>query len=160
MRDLQWDQPKPFSQIKKELGKVCSVPGCGQPLTHMQGPGSESLCRDHQLRLVEYGGVGKVERPHTFHRKWVCDECGKDVSLEVDKKYPGLKEKDPATYNRLCRNRIIGDHIVRRSDGGEDTEENIQSLCLDCNSDKTILSEDYRKGNKAEQLKETKNGTN
>lgn len=155
MREMQWDQPKPFSQIKKEGNKVCSVPGCGKPLTHMQGPGSESLCREHQLNLVEYGGVGKIDRPHTFHRKWICDECGKDVSLEVDKKYPGLKDTDPATYNRLCRNRIIGDHIVRRSDGGEDTEDNIQSLCLDCNSDKTILSEDYRKGNK-----EIINGTN
>ena len=39
---------------------------------------------------------------------------------------------------------IIGDHIVRKVDGGPDTEENIQSLCLDCNSDKTILAEDWR----------------
>ena len=150
IRDAQFDKVKPLSQIKKDLGKVCSVPGCGKPLTNFQGPGSEALCREHQLNLVEYGGVGKIERPHTFHRKWVCDECGKDVSVEVDKKYPGLKDSDPAKYNRLCRNRIIGDHIVRRSDGGEDTEDNIQSLCLDCNSDKTILSEDYRKGNRVE----------
>lgn len=148
MRDMQWDQPKPLSQIKKELGRVCSVEGCGQPLTHMQGPGSESLCREHQLLQVEYGGVGKIDRPHTFHRKWVCDDCGKDVSVEVDNKFPGLKDKDPETYNRLCRNRIIGDHIIRRADGGRDTAENIQTLCLDCNSDKTILNEDYKKGNK------------
>lgn len=148
MRDLQWDQPKPFSQIKKELnaGKVCTVPGCGQPLTTMLGPGSDSLCREHQLKLVEYGGVGKIERPHTFHRKWVCDECGTDVSEQVRNKYPTMEQDDPAMFNRLCRNRIIGDHIVRRSDGGADTAENIQSLCLPCNSDKTILSEDWRKG--------------
>ena len=56
MRDMIWDQPKSIGQMKKELGKVCSVPGCGKPLTHMQGPGSGVLCRDHQLqqRAVSY----------------------------------------------------------------------------------------------------------
>jgi 5-methylcytosine-specific restriction endonuclease McrA len=146
MRDFIWDQVKGLSQLKKDLGKVCSIPGCGNPLTHMQGPGSDTLCRDHQLVQVEYGGVGKKARPHTFHREWTCSECGKDVSLAVEEKYPTLKETSPDIFNRLCRNRIIGDHIVRRADGGEDTKENIQSLCLDCNSDKTILNEDFKKG--------------
>jgi len=148
MRDGVYDKMKPMHQLRKDLGKMCSVPGCDNKLTQFQGPGADSLCRDHQLNLVEYGGVGKIERPHTFHRKWVCDECDKDASEDVDKKYPGLRDSDPKLFNRLCRNRIIGDHIVRRADGGEDTEENIQTLCLDCNSDKTIISEDYRKGSK------------
>ena len=148
MRNFIWDQMKGMSQLKKDLGKVCSIPGCGKPLTHMQGPGSDTLCRDHQLGQVEYGGPGKISRPHTFHRQWVCSECGKDVSVEVDKKYPGLRESDPDKFFRLCRNRIIGDHIIRRADGGDDTKENVQSLCLDCNSDKTIINEDFRKGQK------------
>ena len=146
---MKWDIPKSQSQLKKELGKPCSIPGCTNPLTHMEGPGSGVLCRDHQLKQREYGGMGRVDRPHTFHRKFVCDECSKDVSIEVDKKHPGLRESDPMLFNRLCRNRVIGDHIVRRSDGGQDTEDNIQTLCLDCNSDKTILNEDYRAGNKS-----------
>jgi 5-methylcytosine-specific restriction endonuclease McrA len=62
----------------------------------------------------------------------------------VRKKHPRIEEEDPALFSRMCRNRIIGDHIVRKVDGGPDTEENIQSLCLDCNSDKTILAEDWR----------------
>jgi 5-methylcytosine-specific restriction endonuclease McrA len=145
MRDMIWDQPKSIGQMKKELGKCCSIPGCGKPLTHMQGPGSGVLCRDHQLKQREYGGMGRIDRPHTFHRKCICDHCGKDVAEEVRKKYPNIEEADPIVFNRLCRNRIIGDHIVRRADGGDDSEENLQSLCLDCDSDKTILNEDFRK---------------
>jgi 5-methylcytosine-specific restriction endonuclease McrA len=112
----------------------------------MTGPGSDKLCRPHQLLQTEYeGGVGRIDRPHTFHRKWVCAHCGKDVSLAVSEKYPNLEEENPKLFNRLCRNRIIADHKVRKADGGDDSEDNVQSLCLDCNSDKTILSEDWRK---------------
>lgn len=148
MKYLRFDKPKSLAQIRKELGKTCSVPGCCKPLTNMEGPGSNKLCREHQLGQVEYGGPGKISRPHTFHRQWICVDCGKDVSVEVDKKYPGLQESAPDKFFRLCRNRIIGDHVIRRADGGDDTKENVQSRCLDCNSDKTILNEDFRKGQK------------
>lgn len=148
MREFVFDKPKSLAQIRKELDKCCSIPGCGKPLTNMLGPGQDTLCRDHQLLQIEYGGPGKAGRLHTFHREWICADCGKDVSEEVDKKYPTLKETSPELFNRLCRNRIIGDHLIRKSDGGEDTKENVRSRCLDCNADKTILSEDYKKGNK------------
>ena len=114
------------------------------PLTQKTGPGQDMLCRKHQKNLREFGGTGRLDRPHTHHRKWTCDECGKNVQEEVRKKFPLIEEEDPALFSRMCRNRIIGDHIVRKVDGGPDTEENIQSLCLDCNSDKTILAEDWR----------------
>lgn len=141
------DKRKSAAVIKRQvLNKlICCIDGCDRPLTQFEGPGSDSLCRYHQLKQREYGGTGRIDRPHTFHRKWVCDHCGKDVSEEVRKKYPDMEGSDPITFNRLCRNRIIGDHIVRQADGGDDSEENLQSLCLDCNSDKTILNEDYRK---------------
>lgn len=141
------DKRKSAAMIKRQvLNKlICCIDGCDRELTQFEGPGSDSLCRHHQLKQREYGGVGRIDRPHTFHRKWVCDHCGKDVSEEVRKKYPEIEEQDPITFNRLCRNRIIGDHIIRQADGGDDSEENLQSLCLDCNSDKTILNEDYRK---------------
>lgn len=142
------DKRKSAAVIKRQVSNklICCIDGCDRPLTQFEGPGSDSLCRYHQLKQREYGGAGRIDRPHTFHRKWVCDHCGKDVSEEVRKKYPELEETDPITFNRLCRNRIIGDHIIRQADGGDDSEENLQSLCLDCNSDKTILNEDYRKG--------------
>jgi len=148
MREMKWDKPKSMSQLKKDLGKCCTIDGCGKPLTQMEGPGSSILCREHQLNQRDYGGTGRIDRPHTFHRTFVCDECGKDVAAEVTKKYPELLAIDPKKFNRLCRNRVIGDHIIRRSDGGDDSANNIQTLCLDCNSDKTILNEDYRKGTK------------
>jgi hypothetical protein len=146
MREMQWDQPKPFSQVKKELGKVCSIPGCGKPLTTMLGPGSESLCRDHQLNLVEYGGVGKIDRPHSFHRKWECDECGMNV-LEL----PQLQDvEDKEKKRQIARYLMHGDHQERQSDGGGHHAENIRSLCVICHAKKTMLNEDYRKGRKEE----------
>lgn len=141
--DLPKKSPRKLKeQIEKEL--TCTVEGCCKPLTQKTGPGQDLLCRKHQKNLREFGGPGRLDRPHTHHRKWTCDHCGKDVQQEVRKKFPYIEDQDPALFSRLCRNRIIGDHIVRKADGGKDTEENIQSLCLDCNSDKTILAEDWR----------------
>jgi hypothetical protein len=141
------DKKKSAAFIKHQIDKnlICSLDGCSKPLSVYDGPGSDSLCRSHQLKQREYNGLGRLDRPHTFHRKWVCDMCGIDIAERVRTKYPTLEETSPELFNRLCRNQIIGDHIVRKADGGADTEDNIQSLCLLCNSDKTILSEDYRK---------------
>lgn len=145
---LRWeDLPKKSpSKLKEQLqkGLTCTLEGCSNPLTQKTGPGSDKLCRQHQKLQKEFNGPGRLDRPWTFFRKWTCDDCGKDVREEVRKKYPHLEEDDPIVFYRMCRNRMIADHIVRRADGGDDSEENIQSLCLDCNSDKTILSEDWR----------------
>jgi len=140
------DEKKSTAAIQRQLKYqlVCCLDDCDRPLTIYNGPGSESLCRHHQLKQREYGEPGRLDRPHTFYRKWVCDHCGKDVMKEVRTKFPELEETDPILFSRLCRNRIIADHKVRKADGGNDSEDNIQSLCLDCNSDKTILSEDYK----------------
>jgi 5-methylcytosine-specific restriction endonuclease McrA len=40
-----------------------------------------------------------------------------------------------------------GDHIIRKSDGGADTAENINSLCCRCHMIKTYKEKDYLKGN-------------
>jgi hypothetical protein len=142
MREMRWDQPKSQSQMKKELGQCCSIPGCGRPLTHMQGPGSGVLCREHQLQQREYGGMGRIDRPHTFHRRWVCDECGTNVLED-----PRLADiEDEMVKRRIARVLMHGDHSgVRRADGGDDTAENIRSLCYVCHAKKTILHEDYRR---------------
>jgi hypothetical protein len=141
MRESKWDQPKTMGQVIKEQGKTCSIPGCGQPLTHMLGPGSESLCRDHQLEQREYGGMGRMDRPHTFHRKWVCEDCGYNPLED-----PRLADiEDEMVRRRVGRILIHGDHQHRQADGGDDTAENIRSVCYVCHAKKTILSEDYRK---------------
>lgn len=145
---LQWETipKKNPRKLKEQLekGLTCTVEGCNDPLTQKTGPGSDVLCRKHQKNLREFGGTGRLDRPHTHHRKWVCADCGKDVQAEVRKKFPGIEQDNPALFSRLCRNRIIGDHIIRKADGGDDSKENIQSLCLDCNSDKTIINDDWR----------------
>jgi len=150
MRDYRHDKIKNPGQLKRDLGKACKV--CGKPVSQFEGPGSDALCREHQILQREYGGPGRIDRPHTFHRSWICSCCGKDVQAEVDRLHPTLKETQPDLFNRLCRNRVIGDHIVRRTDakamGWTDEQinhpDNLQTLCLDCNSDKTILNEDYK----------------
>ena len=140
---VQWSKRKSQSQILKELTKTCKVDGCDESLTHFKGPGESVLCRAHQLTLKEFGGAGRLNRLHTVHRTFICDECGKNIVDELNKKYPGLSETNPDLFNRLCRSRVIGDHKFRKADGGDDSLENIQTLCLDCNSDKTILCKDY-----------------
>lgn len=145
MRQFVFDKPKSLAQIRKEIGKTCSIPGCGKPLTNMEGPGANTLCREHQLAQIDYGGMGRPDRPHTFHRKTYCEECG--YSPFEDPKYEKYKD-NPELFNRLCRSQLIGDHQHRQADGGGDHEENIKTLCLRCNSDKTIINEDYKRGSK------------
>ena len=127
---------------------VCKLEDCNQPLTIFEGPGSDSLCRDHQLQLVEYGGMGKAERPHTFYRDWVCVKCGYDCRTDPDI----LEIEDPWDQLVVMRTVMHGDHLHRKSDGGKDTAENIESLCCRCHMIKTAKEKDFRKG--------TKNGSN
>jgi 5-methylcytosine-specific restriction endonuclease McrA len=142
MRNAQHDKMKNPAQLSKDMGKTCSIPGCDKPLTHMDGPGSDSLCREHQLYQREYGGMGRLDRPHTFHRTWVCSECGTNV-LE-DHRLADIE--DEMTKRRVARILMHGDHHgERRADGGDDTAENIKSLCFVCHAKKTVLNEDYKR---------------
>jgi hypothetical protein len=142
MRNAQHDKMKNPAQLSKDMGKTCSIPGCSNPLTHMDGPGSDSLCREHQLYQREYGGMGRLDRPHTFHRTWVCSECGTNVLED-----PRLADiEDEMTKRRVARVLMHGDHHgERRADGGDDTAENIKSLCFVCHAKKTVLNEDYKR---------------
>lgn len=142
MRDMIWDKPKNVSQLIKEQGKTCSTPGCGKPLTQMKGPGESTLCRECQIKLIEYGGMGRQNRPHTFHRKYECEECGYNP-LE-DTRLADIT--DEFTKRRVARMLIHGDHSVKRkSDGGSDEADNIRSLCYVCHAKKTALNEDWKK---------------
>jgi hypothetical protein len=108
----------------------------------MRGPGSDSLCRGHQIFQREYGEMGRLDRPHSFHRNWECSECGynpledtrlADITDEMEKR-------------RVARVLMHGDHNgVRKADGGDDSAENVKCLCVVCHAKKTILNKDYRK---------------
>jgi hypothetical protein len=120
----------------------CRLEDCNKDLTIFDGPGSDSYCRDHQLMLAEYGGMGKADRPHTFYRNWVCSDCGYDARQD-----PAiLSIEDPWQQLLVMRGVMHGDHIVRKSDGGSDTADNINSLCCRCHMIKTYKEKDYLKG--------------
>lgn len=153
----EYDVVKSAAVLRAEVGKTCIVPGCTEHLTQMQGPGSGVLCRKHQLYMREYGGMGRLNRPWTFHRKRYCLQCGFNPYEDTGNKHYHLKDTNPDLWHRLCRNKLIGDHIIRKADGGTDEEDNIQTLCLNCNSDKTIFNEDWRKPDKKVLLDEDNN---
>lgn len=140
LRNIGEDSLKSESQIRKEIGKVCSIDGCNEPITIYQGVGSKSLCRNHQIKQREYGGLGRLDRPHTFHRSWVCDECNTNV-LE----YAQISDiSDEVLKRRIARNFIHGDHnVVTKAQGGDDSESNVRSLCYICHGKKTIMNGDY-----------------
>jgi hypothetical protein len=144
LRDPSKDKPKSFSLLKEQLRHTptCKLGDCNEPLTMFEGPGSDSYCRKHQLQLTEYGGMGKADRPHTFYRGWVCVKCGYDP--REDSQFDDIE--DPFHKLRCMRGVMHGDHLERKSDGGADTEENIQTLCCRCHMIKTYKEKDYRKG--------------
>ncbi len=140
MRDPVFDKLKSPAQLKKDLGKTCKV--CGEQVSQFEGPGSDVLCREHQIQQREYGGMGRIDRPHTFHRDWVCIECGYNALED-----PRLRDiEDEMLKRRVGRVIMHGDHHnERKADGGSDSKENVKSLCFVCHAKKTILNEDYRK---------------
>ena len=93
---LNWHElpRKSTRQLKEQLekGLTCTLLGCDEALSHKQGPGGNTLCRKHHKQMREYGGVGRLDRPHTFHRKWTCDWCGVDALEKVRKRYPHLED--------------------------------------------------------------------
>lgn len=138
MRHPKWDVPKTLEQAMRDMGKVCKVPGCGQPLTGFQGPGWKIYCRDHQIGTTTYGGLGTAGALHSHHRRWKCDWCSYDP--REDTRFSVIT--DPRVRMAAMRSCLIADHKERKADGGLDTEENIQTLCNICNNIKTMMNGD------------------
>lgn len=128
-------------EIKKNVQKICKIDDCQEPVSRIGGKGSKSLCREHQLISVAYGGLGRIDRPHTFHRSWVCSECGCNV-LE-DSRLQDIE--DEMLKRTVARCLVHGDHKIRKVDGGDDRADNIISLCYVCHCKKTILNNDHKK---------------
>ena len=120
--------------------KTCMLADCENKLSMYEGPGSQVLCREHQLECVEYGGMGKPERPHTFYRNWKCDNCGYDPR-EDELRFGHVE--DEYDKIRAMRGVMHGDHIHLKSKGGTDTQDNISTLCVLCHMAKTYTQKDY-----------------
>ena len=87
LRSKEQDLRKDASAIKEQIANksTCKAPNCDKPITQHRGPGDRHLCREHQLQQVEYGELGKLERPWTFSRTGVV--IGADI---VQKMIRGL----------------------------------------------------------------------
>lgn len=130
-------------QIENKL--VCKIKDCCKPLTMFRGPGDKHLCRDHQIQQREYGGMGRLDRPHSFSREWCCAWCGYSPKDDPWYDNPPIPWDDEAHKLRAMRSALIGEHGVRKIDGGSDGKDNVQTLCRNCDSKKTVLYKDYQK---------------
>jgi len=129
---------------------ICKLADCCESLTIFEGPGSDSYCRDHQLMLTEYGGLGKADRPHTFYRDWVCEDCGYDP-----RKDPAFDDIEDEFHKLACmRATLEGDHQHLKSDGGADSKENIVTRCCRCHRIKTMKNKDYLGSKKQNEIKD------
>jgi hypothetical protein len=153
LRDPQYDKRKGRGVLKEQILKntKCALEDCDNPLTHYEGPGSDSYCRDHQLQLAEYGGMGKADRPYTFYRGWVCVKCSYDP--REDPQFDDIE--DPFHKLRCMRGVMHGDHLERQADGGKDIAENIQTLCCRCHMIKTYKEKDYLSAKKIDSITES-----
>jgi len=139
----------PVMKAQDRSGAQCMLEDCCNPLSIFDGPGSNVLCRVHQLECSEYGGMGKPDRPHTFYRGWECTKCGYDPRED---KLRFSDEEDPFIRNRAMRGVMHGDHVILKSQGGKDTEDNINTLCCLCHMAKTYLEGDFKGGKKIDML--------
>lgn len=145
LRDPSKDKLKPGHIIQEQFirGTQCKHAECNEPVSIFEGPGGDIFCREHQIELAEYGGMGRADRLHTFFRDWVCSKCGYDARED-----PEIKSiEDPEHRLTVMRGVMHGDHKIRKSDGGSDTKDNIDSLCCRCHMIKTFKEKDYLKGN-------------
>tara|TARA_B110000211_G_scaffold15214_1_gene15879 strand:- start:1748 stop:2191 length:444 start_codon:yes stop_codon:yes gene_type:complete len=114
----------------------CSQEGCNNFLTPYQGPGSDTLCRDHQKNLAEYGGLATIKKEYSQHRDTHCSHCGYTPLTD-----PRVQEiEDLKVRNRLVRTLLTVDHM----DGNHsnNSPENLQTLCPNCHAIKTVINGD------------------
>ena len=149
LRDPLQDRRKSATALEEQLrlNRTCKAPCCHKPITTYKGPGDKHYCREHQLQLKDYGGLGKQNRPWSFAREWTCSACGYNPKEDPWFENPPFPFDDEVHKNRAMRSMLVGDHKdVRMADGGGHGKDNVQTLCQNCNSKKTSLYKDYQRG--------------
>jgi 5-methylcytosine-specific restriction endonuclease McrA len=143
LRDPNLDKFKSPAVLKEQQSKnlKCKLLDCNNLLSMYEGPGSDSLCRDHQLMCLAYGGFGNPAEPHTFFRDWVCSNPLCQYDPRNDPAFNVIEE----LYLKLTamRYQMHGDHIIPRALGGTDAKENIQVLCKKCHDIKSFKNGDF-----------------
>lgn len=126
-----------YAGVKKTVTTACTLPFCNETSSKYKGAGSR-LCEYHQSQLREYGGLARMDRPYTFHKKRICECCGLDPW-----KHPMVTQiDDELIRDSVARGMLIVDHLLTQRDGGCHSEHNVQTLCLNCNQMKTTLAGD------------------
>jgi hypothetical protein len=130
------------ARVQKNL--TCQLSGCTNHRTLYKGPGQSKLCREHQLKLREYGGPGRLDRPWTFWKKDKCETCGHDPS-----KNPLIKHEPKQVRKILGSMMLDVDHIDSTLGDRFDIQsemnnpKNLQTLCKECHSIKTLYEGDH-----------------
>jgi len=133
--DVQYTTP---SVLRKRLHTECKLQGCTNHISLYNGPGSRTLCREHQLLLREYGGFARLDRPWTFWKKDHCEECGHDPRTN-----PLVAEYEEPVRSVLARMLLDVDHID--GDRTNNQPSNLHTKCLECHSIKTFTEGDHWK---------------
>lgn len=144
-RDPKQDVKFAPAVIDRRLFTKCCLSGCDNHLTSFKGPGSNSLCRKHQLMQRDYGGHGRLDRPYTFWKKDHCEDCGHSPTKH-NKKIKAL----PQPYRQILGMMML--HVDHLSVGrkskytrGHDINhpDNLKTLCQECHMLKTYTSGDH-----------------
>jgi len=136
-RDHKIDSPKIGELLRRSLTEQCRSKGCKQLLTPFEGPGSDKYCREHQLKLMDYGGLAKVSKEHSFSRKEFCEVCGWEPASD-----PRISSiEDPVVKNMVIRSVLDVDHID--GDHFNNDPKNHQTACKICHAIKTMVNRDF-----------------
>lgn len=101
--------------------------------------------RSRQKRRKPPNLCNECGRPAKKHHSY-CRACKADKKnykiRQVDRKY--IYSRDGQCLNCGTKDSLTIDHILPRALGGGDNRENLQTLCRDCNLEKSATYIDYR----------------
>ncbi len=142
------DRLKSGTELKRQLAedKRCTLEWCDKPITTIAGPGDRFLCREHQISQREYGGFSRLDRLWTFSKGWTCDWCGYTPHDDPWFSDSSVAWESEVHKNQTMRALMVGDHTIRKADGGKDDPDNVKTLCQNCNSKKSNLNKDFVRG--------------
>jgi len=72
LRDPNLDLLKEGTALRNARKTRCSIEGCENFLTAYQGPGSDTLCRNHQKNLADYGGLATTKKSYSQNLNRLC----------------------------------------------------------------------------------------
>ena len=125
-------------KIRKDLDSIfnktpCSIDGCNTVVTPYAGPGAD-FCRKHQGNMKEWGGLGTRKRGHTLNKGTVCEVSG--YSPYEDPEFLAIEDKE--VRDEVMRRALHVDHKKRKADGGDNSEENNQTISYNQHLIKTV----------------------